>query len=349
MLYWDMFTARGWVAFFVFFHYWGSFVTSSNDCILTPLLCLLLPFGMRDAEHRSPKNLWNSSRWFASGASLTISVASAQVRPSQFPIDDGPLLATGLPPMFSFHVLMSIPTIDWNPLFNTIACIEFRRLKRLHPIYLVSMKTCRLCACFVSINLYHSFCRSLIVYFYLCWIASAILPDSDNHILNFTLANSLANVNCSFVHSCIFQMHFVVCTLHFSWHTIRNMILRTLRWLKPRFVSVDFVVIKHWPFTYCVSLIHSLVSISFLCLHHNVVCQPIRFVNSIAYFIWSNGYNTMECRIPATWFCGAQSWWCKLWWIHWDYSTAFSITTICKGYKGTDQLSFSRATQQSQT
>ena len=126
MLYWDIFTARGWVAIFVIFHYWGSFVTSSNDCILTPLLCLLLPFGMRDAEHRSPKNLWNSSRWFASGASLTISVVSAQVRPSQFPIDDGPLLATGLPPIFSFHVLMSIPTIDWNLLFNTIAYIEFR-------------------------------------------------------------------------------------------------------------------------------------------------------------------------------------------------------------------------------
>ena len=124
-----MFTTRGWVAIFVIFHDWGSFVTSSNDCILTPLLCLLLPFGMRDAEHRSPKNLWNSSRWFASGASLTISVASAQVRPSQFPIGDGPLLATGLPPIPSFHVLMLIPTIDWNPLFNTIACIEFRRLK----------------------------------------------------------------------------------------------------------------------------------------------------------------------------------------------------------------------------
>ena len=88
MLYWDIFTARGWVATFVICHYWGSFVTSSNDCILTPLLCLLLPFGMRDAEHRSPKNLWNSSRWFASGASLTISVASAQVRPSQFPLGD---------------------------------------------------------------------------------------------------------------------------------------------------------------------------------------------------------------------------------------------------------------------
>ena len=44
------------------------------------------------------------------------------------------------------------------------------------------------------------------------------------------------------------------------------MILRTLRWLKPRFVSVDFVRIKHWPFTFCVHIDPTVLNQFALCL-----------------------------------------------------------------------------------
>ena len=152
-----------------------------------------------------------------------------------FDFGSGPFLATGLSPILSFAFINVDPNYWLGSIIQYLACTEFRRLKRLHPIYLVSMKTCRLCACFCSINLYHSLCGSLIVYFYLCWIALVLPTDSDIHILNFTLANRLANANYSFFHSCIFQMQFVVCTLHFSW---------------SQFVT--------WSFAFCVGSSHDL-------------------------------------------------------------------------------------------
>ena len=37
-------------------------------------------------------------------------------------------------------------------------------------------------------------------------------------------------------------------------------------WLKPRFVSVDFVRIKHWPFTFCVHIDPTVLNQFALCL-----------------------------------------------------------------------------------
>ena len=93
-----------------------------------------------------------------------------------------------------------------------------------------------------------------------------MLTDSDIHILNFTLANRLANANYSFFPFMYFPNAF--CRLHFAFLliTIRNMILRLLRWLKPRFVSVDFVRIKHWPFTFCVHIDSTVLYQFALCL-----------------------------------------------------------------------------------
>ena len=48
----------------------------------------------------------------------------------------------------NFHflfVVMSISTIDWDPLFNTFAWAHEFRLEWLQSIYLVSMRTCGLC------------------------------------------------------------------------------------------------------------------------------------------------------------------------------------------------------------
>ena len=57
---------RGWVAIFVIFHYWGSFVTSSNDPIERSLPTVILPWGVRDARPDHLRilgiHLWNSMR-----------------------------------------------------------------------------------------------------------------------------------------------------------------------------------------------------------------------------------------------------------------------------------------------
>ena len=156
----------------------GHSSSPNNVTILRSLPTVLLPLGVRRAMGLAPRDsrfdLGIFIQCVPSNASHNLRCECikrahfGKYMSFNFAFGSGPFLATGLPPIFSFHVLMSIPTIDWNPLFSTIACIEFRRLKRLHPIYLVSMKTCRLCACFCSINSYHSLCGSLIVYFYLC-------------------------------------------------------------------------------------------------------------------------------------------------------------------------------------
>ena len=223
-----------------------------------------------------------------------------------FDFGSGPFLATGLSPILSFAFINVDPNYWLGSIIQYLACTEFRRLKRLHPIYLVSMKTCRLCACFCSINLYHSLCGSLIVYFYLCWIALVLPTDSDIHILNFTLANRLANANYSFFSFMYFPN--AICCLHFAFLliTIRNMILRLLRWLKPRFVSVDFVRIKHWPFTFCVYIDPTVLNQFALCLVHDVVWNATQSIWSDysidnAFCLWTTIDYSMVISFPASW------------------------------------------------